>query len=229
MQQRCLHAVPPVFGQRGRAAELSDTLIDSQAGAAGEDTVTLSDVPFVGRHRIHVGEDPLEQLPFVRLVTGRPIERVGVEKPGRDRVHPPVSLSRARAQDDDRSVGRALRQAVDDVLRQRQAQHVLEADELVTAACESLGDGGIGERREFDLNRTLALVELVLELVERTVLRHAIEAETGDFVERRSGLDEYRRASGDRSDQSGSLEARVSSRRAFGNQLAFSALDALGE
>ena len=36
MQERCLHAVPTVFGQRGRAAELSDTLIDSQARAAGD-------------------------------------------------------------------------------------------------------------------------------------------------------------------------------------------------
>ena len=92
-----------------------------------------------------------------------------------------------------------------------------------------LAIAGFGERREFDLNRTLALVELALDLVERAVLRHAIEAETGDFVERRSGLDEYRHASGDRSDQSRWLEPSVGSRRALGNQLAFSALDALCE
>ena len=196
MAEECrLHALAAVVGQRRRARELRHTLMDSEACAAGDETVAPRDEALEARGCERVAEDLLDDLAAELFVTGRAVERVGIEKAGGDGVHPRRGVLRAGTVD--RDVARAdLLQARD---IERQTEDVLESDELVTAVAQHPRDGRISERRELHLQWRVTQRERFFDCpLARPWEESRPEAKSSQLVRRRARPRVHRHAAANR-------------------------------
>ena len=127
-------------------------------------------------------------------MTGRAVEGVGMEEARRDGVHPRGRVVRAGPVDGDAAVADRLQ--LRDI--ERQAEHVLEADELVAAMAQHPRDRRISERRELHLQRRMTQRERLFDGLELRRGGKVAEAKSSQLVRRRPRARVHRDAAADR-------------------------------
>ena len=227
MAEECsLDAFAAMVGHGGGARELRHPLMNAQTGAACDNAFAPRDEALEARGRERIAEDLLDDLAAERFVAGGAVERVGMKEARGHGIHPGGRVVGAGLLYGDAAVADRLQSGG----IERQAEHVLEADELVAAMAEHPRDRRVSERRELHLQRRMTERERLFDGLELGRGREVAKAQPRQLVRRRSRSRVHRDTAADR--RHDDLPAAQPRRRGAGElheHRAFGALDPGGK
>ena len=220
---------PPDYPKMpGEPKRVQPAVLHAKTGAAGHGSGATCEVALEPRGRDGVAEDAFQHLAPEGLVAGRPVEHIGMEEPGGDRVDPQCRFRHRRLAH--YHIAGIVSQRPHRTGVELETQHVFESVQLIAAPREPFHDFRFSERGELEAQRFLSIREIPLQLIEECRGRHPIEAQAHHLVEGRSGLGEDTGTAvalvGDEA-----IGGQASGGRAdpFEDQPGFSAFDSLGQ